>query len=391
MSATKRSRPSATERFRRLEGFVRDYTSGLDSAGVRRLLDRERKDAWRVLERESGAGEEPARGLRRYWHRAKVLFLGVSYRLSPARRLLFALALFAALLSLGDNRFTFRSGEDFEAVLGVSLFWAMLSIVSLLYLLVVELVDRAQVRDELEVARQVQRDLIPSPCLVLPGWSFCHSLRTAVEVGGDAYDFVELPGGGLAIVAADASGHGMAAGLIMAVSVATWRSAIEIDPEPAPVTAAVHRALRRSGGRRGFLTLFYGRLEVDTGELRWACAGHPFPIVRRAAGRLEELGDGALPLGLRETASPSLGAVHLAPGDLLVAYTDGLVETLGADGSAFGHERLRAAIAAGGDADEIHDRILEAFRVHLGDETLTDDLSLVVVRRDATAPSPPGA
>ncbi len=154
MSATKTSRPSATERFRRLERFVRDYTSGLDSAGVRRLLDRERKDAWRVLERESGAGDEPTKGLRRYWHRAKVLFLGVSYRLSPARRLLFAVALAAALLSLGDNRFGFPPGESFEAVVDVSLFWSMIAIVALLYLFIVELVDRAQVRDELEVARR---------------------------------------------------------------------------------------------------------------------------------------------------------------------------------------------------------------------------------------------
>jgi len=384
-------RTTAGERYRRLEGFVRDYTAGLDGAGVRRMLDRDRKDAWRVLERESGAGEEPKRGLRRWWHRAKVLFLGVSYRLSPPRRLLFALSLFAALLSLGERRFGIRIGDNVGAEVDASLFWSLFSICGLLYLLIVELVDRAQVRDELEVARSVQRDLLPAACPALPGWTVCHSIQTAAEVGGDAYDFVELPDGRLALVAADASGHGMAAGLVMAVAVATWRSAIESDPEPEAIAAAVHRALRRAGGRRGFLTLFYALLDPRAGELRWTCAGHPFPIVLRADGRVEELGDGALPLGLRESANPSFGTIRLDPGDLVVVYTDGLVETLGRDGGAFGHERLRSAIGAGGPAASVHDRIVEAFRVHLGDERLSDDLSLVVLRREPPVPPPPGA
>jgi len=384
-------RPTAAERYRRLESFVRDYTAGLDGAGVRRLLDRERKDAWRVLERESGAGEEPRRWFRRWWHRAKVLFLGVSFRLSPPRRLLFALALLAAFLSLGENRFGLRIGDEAVAQVDVSVFWSFFSICCLLYLLVVELVDRAQVRDELEVARAVQQDLLPAACPTFPGWTVCHSIQTAAEVGGDAYDFVKLPSGELALVAADASGHGMAAGLVMAVAVATWRSALETDPEPAAIAEAVHRALRRSSGRRGFLTLFYALLDPATGDLRWTCAGHPFPIVLRANGAVEELGDGALPLGLRETAHPSSGSVRIEPGDLLVVYTDGLVETLGREGSAFGHDRLRSAIGAGGDAVAVHDRLLDAFRRHLGDEPLSDDLSVVVVRREPAVPPPPGA
>ena len=163
------------------------------------------------------------------------------------------------------------------------------------------------------------------------------------------------------------------------------------SPEPAAIAQAVHRALRRSAGRRGFLTLFYALLDPATGDLRWTCAGHPFPIVLRAAGGIEELGDGALPLGLREVANPSSGSVRLEPSDLLVVYTDGLVETLGRDGSAFGHERLRAALGAGGDAAGVHDRLLAAFRAHLGDEPLSDDLSVVVVRRDPAMPPPPGA
>lgn len=351
---------------------------------MHRLLDRDARNAWRVLERESGAGEAPGKGLRRFWHRAKVLFLGVSFRLTPARRLVFALSLLAALLSIGENRIGFRV-EGVSAEFDLSLFWSLAGFLGLLYLLVVELVDRAQVRDELEVARAVQRDLMPAGCPLIAGWEFCASYRTAAEVGGDAYDFVRLDDGGLALVAADASGHGMAAGLVMAVAVASWRSAIEIDPEPRAVAAAVHRALRRAGGRRGFLTLFYGRLDLGRGELDWACAGHPFPILRRADGGIEELGDGSLPLGLRDVATPSHGAVALAGGDLLVLYTDGLVETLGRDGAAFGHDRLRAAIAPGGAPAEVHDRILAAFEAHLGAERLSDDVSLVVVRRAAPA------
>lgn len=377
--------------FRRLEQFARDYTEGVRAADLRRMFDRDAAHAWSVLARDEAAGAEPVKGLKRWLYRAKVLFLGISYRLSPPRRVLFLVALVAGLFALSGSQLAFTSGESFRVVVDTSPFWMLVSIGGLLYLLVVELVDRILVRDELEIARAVQRDLMPAEAPVVPGWSFAHAYRTANEVGGDAYDFLPLDDGRLALAVSDASGHGMAAGLVTTVASATLRTAVEIDPTPSAVAGLVHRALRRAGQRRSFLTLFYARLDPELGAFEWACAGHPFPLLRRASGALEEVGAGALPLGARAEVVPALGAARIEPGDLLVLYTDGLVETLGADGSAFGHERLRAAVAPGGGAAAVHARVLTAFDAHLGAEPLGDDLSLVVVERSgAPAVRPPG-
>lgn len=382
MTAARRHRSTAGA-FRRLEESLRDYTGGVRAGDVRRMFDRDAARAWRVLSRDRAPGEEPAKGLRRWWHRAKVLFLGISFRLTPPRRILFLVGLVAAFLSFGDSQVGVDSSQRFRFVIDASPLWSLVAFGSLLYLLVVELVDRVLVRDELEVARAVQRDLMPAAAPALAGWGFAHSYRTANEVGGDAYDFVQLDDGRLALAVSDASGHGMAAGLVTTVASATLRTAVEIDPTPAAVARLVHRALRRAAQRRSFLTLFYGLLEPGSGALTWACAGHPYPLLRRAGGGLEEIGSGALPLGARAEVAPALGAAVIEPGDLLVLYTDGLVETLGSGGTAFGHERLRAAVAPGGGAAAVHARVLAAFAAHLGDGDLEDDLSLVVVERAA--------
>jgi hypothetical protein len=384
MATTKERRRSAAERVRGLGELAREVADGLSVRDARRLLDRDATAAWRVLQRDVPEEVEPEKGLRRWLHRSKVVFRGVTRRLSPPRRMLFLLSLVAAVGALSDSTIRFTSGET-TVSLDLSGLWFLVCFGSLLYLLVVELVDRSLVRDELEVARAVQKELIPAHPPEIAGWRLACSYRTAAEVGGDAYDFLALPEGRWGLAVADASGHGMAAGLVMAVASATLRTAVEIDAAPEAVARLVHRALRRMATRRNLLTLFYARLDPRSGALDWACAGHPFPLLRRLGGALEEVGAGALPLGVRSEAEPATGSLKIAPGEQLVLYTDGLVESLGADGAAFGHERLRAAIAAGGDPAAVQARVLEAFAAHLGTEALGDDVSLVVIEREGSA------
>ena len=112
-------------------------------------------------------------------------------------------------------------------------------------------------------------------------------------------------------------------------------------------------------------------------------AGHPFPLLRRRSGELEELGRGALPLGMRPALELPAGRVRIEPGELLVLYSDGLPEGLGSDGEAFGFDRLRELSRQGGDAVAVHRRILAAFDGwRRADESLADDLTLVVLARD---------
>ena len=132
------------------------------------------------------------------------------------------------------------------------------------------------------------------------------------------------------------------------------------------------------------MTLFYGLLDPTSGRLDYLCAGHPFPLLRRAGGEIEELGTGTLPLGLRREIDLKSESVNLEQGDLLVLFTDGLPESVdGPDGDAFGFLKIKQLLATVGSPDRVHDRILLAFDQHIGHEALTDDLTLVVISKSA--------
>ncbi len=336
------------------------------------------RQAYRVITREQDLSSEPGGRLRRWLFRAKVVFLGLSYKLTPARRVLFGVAILAALLGLVRFKIVVESQQ---VSVDFSPFWFLFSVASLVFLLALELADRVVVRDELEVARQLQRDLLPASSPALPGYDVAHSYRTANEIGGDYYDFLPLPGGRTALVVGDASGHGMAAGLLMAIANAALKLAVEVDPSPGRVAALLNRVLHRTGDARSFMTLFYGVLDPPSGALTFVCVGHPFPLLRRAGGEVVELGTGGFPLGIRETLEIAQHEVALAPGDLLLLYSDGLPEAVNAAGEAFGYDAMRSLLRQGGDVRQVHDRCARALAAHVGAEPLRDDVTLVAVAR----------
>ena len=378
--------PSSSRRgprvVRRVDTFVRSYTKGFSSKDLQRLFDRDAARAYSVLTRDQDLGPEPKPGFGLFVHRARILFLGLSYKLSPARRVLFAVALILALVATFPDIEWSGRGERVHFSIDGSPTFFLISVGLLVFLLALELVDRVRVRDELEVARQLQADLLPRDLAAVAGYRFAHSYRTANEVGGDYYDVTPLPDGRLALSVGDASGHGMAAGLVMAIANATLKTALDLDPAPSLVLRVMNRTLCRTGGKRTFMSLFYALLDPETGRLDYVCAGHPYPLLRRADGTVEELGCGSLPLGLREPLEVPVFSARLEPGDLLLLFTDGLVEaTRGEAGEAFGFERLAAVVAAGGAPQRVHDAALRAFDAHVGEEPLRDDLTLLVLGR----------
>jgi sigma-B regulation protein RsbU (phosphoserine phosphatase) len=374
-----RSTPGAA---RRLQTFFREYTHGLNQRDLRRLFERDAARAYNVLTREHQQELEPGGRVRRVLFRAKLAFLGLSYKLTPPRRLLFAASLLAFVIGMFSESGFFYSTQGLRISIQFSPFWYALSLGGMIFLLALELVDRVRVRDELEVARELQAELLPGDLPVVPGYLFAHSYRTANEVGGDYYDVMPLPDGRLALVVGDASGHGMASGLVMAIANAVLKTALDLDPAPERVLAVLNRTLCRTGTKRTFMSVFYAVLEPATGEMEYASAGHPYPLLRRADGRIEELGNGGFPLGIRDPLPLVTRRVTLEPGDLLVLYTDGLPEAVDSLGkTAFGYERIRAALELGGPPQEVHDLILQAFDRHVGDEALRDDLTLEVIAR----------
>jgi len=362
------------EWFQKAERFVRSSAAGIDGGEIQRLFDRDAARAYGVVTRDHARENEPESRVGRFFYRARILFLGLAYKLSPPRRLVFAICMVLAAWGMVDL--------DISSVPSLQIgLLSLLSIAGLVFLLVLELADRVVVRDELEVARELQREILPVESPDIEGYSFAFSYRTANTIGGDYYDFFPLEDGRLAVITGDASGHGIAAGLVMAIASSALKLGFDIDPDPVAVTRVVNRALCRTGGPRAFMTLFCGVLEPESGRLCFVCAGHPFPLLRRANGEILELGDGCLPLGIRLGLELEAQEVQIEPGDCLVLYTDGVVETLSPSGESFGFERLPAALASGGTNQEIHDRVLRRVEDFRQDEPVLDDLSLVVITR----------
>jgi len=323
---------------------------------------RDWRRAYSILTRDEATEARP----KGWWARGRALFRGVKTKLSPARRALLVICLILALLGLDKER---------DAPL------LLIGFAGLAFLLVLELADSTRTRDELEVARQLQRDLLPAESPSLPGYDFAFSYRAANTIGGDYYHFVPLQDGRVALLVGDASGHGMAAALLMAISDTTLHIGLETDPSPLAVAALVNRALVRTGGTRAFMTLFYGLLDPGSGHLDYICAGHPFPLLRRADGGLLRLGTGSFPLGLRDELQLVAETVEIAAGDLLVLYTDGIPEAVDQSGESFGYERLQQQVEPGGTAQQVHDRLLAELTRFERQEPPLDDRSLVVVRR----------
>ncbi len=367
--------------------FGKEFTSGLSRREVARLFDEEARSAVSTLSDDKPEKTEEAGGFKRLVRQVWGFFTGFALKLSPARRLLFAVCLLCPLLGLLDFDARINS---YRISIDFSPFWFLVSIAGLTLLLALELVDRLRVRDELEVARSLQRDLLPKHAPELAGYRLAHSYRTANEIGGDYYDFLPLPDGRMVLAVGDASGHGISAGLVMAIANATLKTAIDLDPSPPAVLELLDRVLFRTGGRRAFMTLFYGVLDPATGELEYAGAGHCYPLLRRRGGTIEELGEGSMPLGLKTGGSYLCRRTVIEPGDLLVLYSDGIPEAAGDDnGDTFGFDRLKGLLAQPESPQQIHDRILRAVDRHLGELPINDDLTLVVLDRAPAFELPP--
>jgi sigma-B regulation protein RsbU (phosphoserine phosphatase) len=290
---------------------------------------------------------------------------------------LFAICLVLALLGLQTE--DVAPGEELVTAWEHPIL-LLFSVIGLVCLLVLELADRILVRDELEVARELQRDLLPHEAPEISGYRFAFSYRSANTVGGDYYEFLRLEDDRMALAVGDASGHGIAAAMLMAISNATLKLAVETDPAPLAVARMMNRALVGTGGPRAFLTLFYALLEPASGRLDYVCAGHPFALLRRAEGEILKLGEGAFPLGLRPRLELAAASEELRPGDLLVLYTDGIPEAINEEGEAFGFDRLQSSLELGGTPREVHDRIFDEVEPFQDGEH-EDDRSLVVIGR----------
>ena len=210
-----------------------------------------------------------------------------------------------------------------------------------------ELVEKKRLEGQLEVARQVQLELLPAHDPELAGFDICAWNFSTEEVSGDYYDWVSIYEDQIGIVIADVSGKGVPAALLMAFLRASLRAAIHIGYAPHISMAKVNYLLWESIERNQFVTAFYGVLDATNRTLAYTNAGHNPPLLMDADGSAHFMDSGGVPLGMFRNTRYYEYYQAIQPGQLLVLYTDGVTEAMGENGEEYGRERLEAAVRAG--------------------------------------------
>ena len=240
---------------------------------------------------------------------------------------------------------------------------------------------------ELANVAAIQRSLLPRYLPAIPTLDLAAHYQTSRRAGGDYYDFLPLPGGRWGILMADVSGHGTPAAVIMAVVHSLVLNApAELDDPPGRLLAFVNDRLatRYTGGTGTFVTAFYGVYDPATRSLTYASAGHPSPLLRRATsgGVVNIDGTRGLPMGIDADERYPTATVQLAPGDLVLIYTDGFSEARASNGEFLGPDGLSAvlATATGTAADDVMAATLARVESFTDNAAPSDDRTLIAIR-----------
>jgi len=250
-----------------------------------------------------------------------------------------------------------------------------------------ELIEKERLEEDLEVARSIQRRFLPQQPPTVPGLEVAGVSVPSREVGGDLFHYAELPGGRLVVALGDVSGKSVPAALIMSNVMSALRAETQHEQEIEKSLGRINRLMVDQVETGRFVTLFYGILDPQASLLRYTSAGHN-PVLRvSAAGEVGWLTEGGLPLGVTASAEYPSAQVAIEPGDLVVAYSDGVTEAEGPGENGqprlFGEERL-AGIVSGMRSEPVEAilaGLLQAVRHFAEGWPQADDLTVVIVRR----------
>jgi sigma-B regulation protein RsbU (phosphoserine phosphatase) len=366
MSPRKGSSPSDAP------GLGRVFLDDLRTARLRGNIQELKALYLFYLDEETRAKLEGMGRLRRAFSLLGWLLKSLLLKLSPGRRLALLIALVFGIL--GWTRFDIGAAFRFD--------FRPWGFVILLVVLMLELKDKLLAKDEIQVARKVQLALLPHENPEIPGWSVWGASRPANDVGGDLVDYVELDGFRHGVALGDVAGKGLGAALLSAKLQATLRALIPQAPSLDELGLRVNTILHRDGLDNRYATLFYAELEHDSGQVRYLNAGHNPALLIRKDG-VERLSASSYPLGMLPGASYEESTVYVEPGDVIVAYSDGLTEAQNTAGEEFGPDRVEALLPTLKEhsPDDIGSGILAEVDRFLGGARASDDLSLVVVVR----------
>src|SRR5271157_513523 len=337
-----------------------------------RLYDREVD--WDALRHETR--------LRRFLKISHTLFWAMLLKLSPARRVFLLIVFLLLALFVLNLR---PAGIPREAEF-------LMAIAGLIFLLALELSDRVTMKRDLEIAREIQHWLVPQSPPRVPGVDIAFSSRPANTVGGDYYDAFLLDGATpapasqrLLLVVADVAGKSVPAALLMATFQASLRTVASAATPLAELVARMNDyACAHSLGGRRFTTAFFADFDLAARVLTYIRAGHNVPILRRASGEIQRLEEGDLPLGINPGTCFPPGSATLAPGDLLVIFTDGVIEAVNERDEEFGEARLLEVLRAtpAETAATMLQRLTSAVDAFVGFTRQHDDITWLILRME---------
>jgi serine phosphatase RsbU (regulator of sigma subunit) len=381
--------------------FFSRYTHDLTSDELGKLFTRETPEAYRFFAR--GINTAELEGLP--WYK-KVLryghgfFLAFTMRLSPARRLMYGVALACSVIGLLE---LFAGFGLMRVPIPIALFfvnirvpapmfadgtlWLLFGFLLMNLLVLLEVADRLSLKRDLEVAREIQQAMLPDGTWSGPNVEAFGLTKPANTVGGDFYDILPQPDGTVLVALGDVAGKASPAALLMALLLAMLRT---LADEGLPLPALVQRLnlqVSRHAPASRFITLFLASFDPATGRLTFVNAGQTPPLLRRQNGAIERLMSGGVALGMFAGSTYEAGEVQMDPGDALLMYSDGLTEAESPDGTPFdeaGLERTLALYAGAyqqSAAAELGRAVFDAVERHRRDQRLSDDLTVLVLSR----------
>ena len=253
-----------------------------------------------------------------------------------------------------------------------------------------EVAQRERLNREVEIAREVQERLFPQTLPPVAGLDYAGICRPALGVGGDYYDFLALPGGQLGIAVGDVSGKGIAAALMMASLQASLRGEATRAPENlAALVSNVNRLVYEASASNRYATFFYAQYNPATRRLTYVNAGHNPPMLFHPVNgkwELSRLENGGTVVGLMASFPYQQDSLNIEPGDVFVAFTDGISEAMNSADEEWGEEKLIATVKGCKDlsSSDIIARILQDADAFVAGAKQHDDMTLVVLRAQLT-------
>ncbi|HTA42002.1 MAG TPA: SpoIIE family protein phosphatase [Bryobacteraceae bacterium] len=254
--------------------------------------------------------------------------------------------------------------------------------------LVETLAERQRMEQELALAEETQRALLPRSLPSFEPFRICAFCRPTRQLGGDFYDFIQVGSSELAGILADVSGKGIPAALLSSLTLGALNMEFRTSSQPGRVLNGVNQLLCQKTPINKFVTLFLFLIDTN-GKGQYISAGHNTCYLYRAAtGEVEDLPSGGIPLGMFPFAVYEPNPLELAPGDTLVVYSDGLTDAENRAGQEFGEEQLRELVRNSGlkGADSLESSLLAALDRFTQGAAQTDDITFLLIQNSTAAP-----